>query len=282
MKKLFSRKEDTRSRLVEFLDKKGFYIILVLCIVIIGSVAVFITTNSLTPSNKDLEGNIVADGDDTDVAQQEDGNEKLAAQSSTKTTNTPVEDKTAQKTDDQALQASANTGTAKDTKAPIDTKKPATTSSDKKPATAGKTTNTANTPLKFIAPVNGEITLDYAMDRLIYSKTLEEWRTHSGVDIGAARGTPVKAAAAGVVSEIKNDPRFGAIIIIDHKNGTKTMYANLASTDMVKVNKEVKQGDVIGSIGNTAMFETSEPAHLHFEVWKNDKEVNPNEYLPKK
>jgi len=140
--------------------------------------------------------------------------------------------------------------------------------------------NVAESDCKFVLPVMGEISFDYAMDRLVYSKTLEDWRTHSGVDLAADRGTNVKAAADGFISEVKNDPRFGITIIIDHQNGLKTVYSNLASDEVVTPNQKVKQGDVIGAIGNTALFESAEQPHLHFEVLMDNNPVDPKEYLP--
>jgi len=109
---------------------------------------------------------------------------------------------------------------------------------------------------------------------------MDDWRKHDGVDIAADRGTPVKAVADGVVSEIRNDPKLGITIVIDHQNGIKTVYANLASDEMVTPNQKVKKSEVIGSIGNTAAFESAEQSHLHFEVWKDDKPVDPMAYLP--
>jgi len=69
----------------------------------------------------------------------------------------------------------------------------------------------------FVMPVYGEVTFEYAMDRLVYSKTLDEWRAHSGVDLRADRGTPVKVVADGVVTEVKNDPRFGVTVLLSTK-----------------------------------------------------------------
>ncbi|MGI6777393.1 MAG: peptidoglycan DD-metalloendopeptidase family protein [Acetivibrionales bacterium] len=140
----------------------------------------------------------------------------------------------------------------------------------------------ADTGYKLALPVIGDVSFDYAMDRLVYSKTLEDWRTHSGIDLAADRGTNVKAAADGFISEVKNDPRFGITVIIDHQNGLKTVYANLASDEVVVPNQKVKEGDVIGAIGNTALFESAEQPHLHFEVLMDNRPVDPKEYLPLK
>lgn len=129
-------------------------------------------------------------------------------------------------------------------------------------------------------PVLGNIIVEYAMDKLVFSSTLDEWTTHPGIDIACDRGTPVKAAADGIVREIKNDPRYGVTIIIEHADGLKTVYANLAAGDMVQPNQKVKAGDVIGGVGNTALFESQTEPHLHFEVLKNDEPVDPVEYLP--
>lgn len=134
---------------------------------------------------------------------------------------------------------------------------------------------------EFVMPVEGKIIMDYAMDRLLYSKTLDEWRTHQGIDIAAPRGDAVKAAGAGYIKEIKEDPCYGITITIDHENGYKTIYSNLASDSMVSVNQKVKAGDAISSVGNTAIFECMDPPHLHFEVYKNDKLINPKTVLPK-
>jgi murein DD-endopeptidase MepM/ murein hydrolase activator NlpD len=132
----------------------------------------------------------------------------------------------------------------------------------------------------FIMPVYGNIIYDFAMDKLVYSKTLEDWRTHRGIDIAASRGTVVKASAGGIVCEVKNDPRLGNTIVIDHENGFKTVYANLASLDMVLPNQIVAQGEGIGPVGDTAIFEIALEPHLHFEVLENDKPVDPKLYLP--
>lgn len=132
----------------------------------------------------------------------------------------------------------------------------------------------------FIRPVSGKISLDYAVDALIYSKTMGDWRTHDGIDIEAQLGTKVFAAAAGTVSEIYEDDMLGTTVIIDHGNGLKSIYANLAAIPTVQVGDTVLGGDVIGAVGSTALGETGEVSHLHFAMTLNDNPVDPTEYLP--
>ena len=129
-------------------------------------------------------------------------------------------------------------------------------------------------------PVYGSIIYDFSMEQLAYSKTLEDWRTHSGIDISAARGTAVKAVANGVVSQALEDPKLGFTVIVDHENGYKTVYSNLASGDLVVPNQIVAQGESIGSVGDTASYEIALEPHLHFEVMKDDKITDPKLYLP--
>ena len=131
----------------------------------------------------------------------------------------------------------------------------------------------------FIMPVSGEIITEYAKDNLIYSKTLEEWVTHTGIDIEGETSAIVKAAADGTITAIKNDPRFGTTIIISHDNGYETRYANLLTTEFVKVGEKVSQGQTIGTIGNSAVFEIMEKPHLHFELLKNNEYQNPNLFI---
>jgi len=132
-----------------------------------------------------------------------------------------------------------------------------------------------------IIPVFGTVNKDYANNELIYSETLDEWTTHLGIDIKTEEGSPVRAAMDGVVYELKNDPQLGLMITIDHGNGVFTKYCNLSTLDMVTKGKQVKKGDVISGVGKTALYEVVEDPHLHFEVIKNDKSIDPRAYLPK-
>lgn len=133
--------------------------------------------------------------------------------------------------------------------------------------------------LTFQAPVAGEIIKDYAMDTLIYSKTLDEWCTHSGIDIKADKSAVVCASEKGTIESIKNDPRYGLSIIINHGNSFKTVYANLLSTEFVKEGEIVEKGQTIATVGETASFEIADEPHLHFEMYKSGIAVNPTIYF---
>ena len=129
--------------------------------------------------------------------------------------------------------------------------------------------------LSFERPVEGEIIKAYAKDNLVYSETLQEWTTHLGIDIKADKTTVVKAAEAGTIKTIKNDPRYGLTIIIEHDDGYQTVYANLLSSEFVIEGEKIDKGQSIGTVGNTATFEIADEPHLHFEILKDGVQIDP-------
>ena len=133
--------------------------------------------------------------------------------------------------------------------------------------------------LSFQKPVEGEIIREYAQDNLVYSETLKEWITHNGIDIKADKTTVVKAAEAGVVKSIKNDPRYGLTIVIEHDNTYQTVYSNLLTSEFVLEGETVEKGQSIGTVGNSAIFEIADEPHLHFEILKDSIAVDPSIYI---
>ena len=133
--------------------------------------------------------------------------------------------------------------------------------------------------LEFTYPVEGEILKGFAIDNLVFSETLQEWIVHKGIDIKSARTTVVKATEDGTVKAIKNDPRYGLTIIVEHRDGFKTIYSNLLTTDFVKEGENVTKGQSLGTVGNSAAFEIADEPHLHFEMTKDDETVDPMLYL---
>jgi murein DD-endopeptidase MepM/ murein hydrolase activator NlpD len=96
---------------------------------------------------------------------------------------------------------------------------------------------------------------------------------HEGMDFTAPTGSDIYATADGVVSEIENNPNrgYGNMVLIDHGYGYETLYAHMESIK-AKLGQHVKRGDIIGVVGNTGL---STGPHLHYEVRKNGKAVNP-------
>lgn len=135
--------------------------------------------------------------------------------------------------------------------------------------------------LQIIRPLAGEISVGFSADRLVFSKTLGDWRIHNGIDFQADSGTEVKAAADGIIERAYQDPQMGYTIIISHSPSYKTVYQNLASTEMVSEGQQVTQGQGIAAVGSSAAAELLDDAHLHFAVLKNETYCDPLEFLPK-
>jgi len=102
-------------------------------------------------------------------------------------------------------------------------------------------------------------------------------RLHSGIDMAAPQGTPVYAAESGVVTVAQSWSGYGNCIIIDHGGGLMTLYGHLKPGGiLVEKGQEVKKGEKIGLVGMTG---TATGYHLHFEVRKDGKPVDPEPYL---
>ena len=128
-------------------------------------------------------------------------------------------------------------------------------------------------------PCTGAVVAECSVDELVYCDTMDDWRTHNGIDIAAALGNQVKAAATGVVSKVYKDDLLGVVVVLDHGNGISSLYGNLQSADFIKTGTEVKAGDIIGGIGEPGALEAKAEPHLHFELIENGEYKNPKEYL---
>ncbi len=136
--------------------------------------------------------------------------------------------------------------------------------------------------LSFALPVSaGVLGTEYSEDIPVFSTTLGEWRLHLGIDIITDEEAPVFAAEDGVITGIYKDARFGYTIEITHPEDHKTVYSNLKNETLVslEIGDEVKKGDRIGTVGDSAMSEIAEEPHLHFELFVGKEPKNPLDFI---
>ncbi len=129
----------------------------------------------------------------------------------------------------------------------------------------------------FILPVQGTIFAAFSGDELVYNKTMDDWRTHNGIDIRANRDVGVKAGADGKIKDIYEDGILGWTVELDCGSFV-ARYSGLGDNVMVKKGDSVKQGDTIGVVGEIPL-EITEESHVHLEIIKDGKAVNPDTVL---
>lgn len=127
-------------------------------------------------------------------------------------------------------------------------------------------------PARMIAPVKGALSSGFGerSNPVTYNQ-----KAHEGIDIGADQGEHVLAALDGVVVETGESPSYGKYLKIRHDQGLLTLYAHCSVLEASQ-GKVVKQGDSVARVGDTGI---STGAHLHFEVWKDGKPVNPLDFV---
>ena len=123
--------------------------------------------------------------------------------------------------------------------------------------------------LNLIRPISGTITSRFGAKSSIRSSD------HTGLDIGAPVGTPVKVAASGTVTFAGYKGSYGYLVVVSHGNGIETYYGHCSKL-YVSVGQTVSQGEVISAVGNTG---NSTGPHLHLEVRVNGVAYNPQNYL---
>ena len=137
----------------------------------------------------------------------------------------------------------------------------------------------AEAPSVVVSPLQGEVVAAFSVDQLLYNETLDDWRTHDGVDIAAAAGDAVLAASAGTVLSVTDEPLLGTTVVIGQSDGYETTYANLQANPPVEEGQAVTAGQTIGAVGTTAAAESAQGAHLHFAVTREGEAVDPQSFL---
>ena len=133
-------------------------------------------------------------------------------------------------------------------------------------STSRSTTSAKKLGISFVRPTSGVVT----------SRFGARWgRTHTGIDVGAPTGTPIKAAAGGTVIFSGWKGTLGKLVVISHGNGVQTYYAHCSSL-LVSSGQTVSAGQLIAKMGSTGR---STGPHLHFEIRLNGYAINPQSYI---
>lgn len=233
---------DEKSKFKKFLSGKGFYVALSVCLVAVCGVAVGTFVSSLPPIEQDSSSQ-------TESASPTSGTARTTREQpvDVPVTNVPDDRTTATK--------AAAAGTTIPTEAPVG------------PAE----------PELFILPLSNEVLKEYSDGKQVYDKTMDDWRTHDGVDFKGEKGQKVKALADGTILSVETDPLWGKVITIDHGFGIKSRYCGVEPGDLQK-GDEVEVSDVIGTLTDIPC-ELLEGPHLHLEITVNGKFTDPVEAI---
>lgn len=143
---------------------------------------------------------------------------------------------------------------------------------------------TADVLPSFVLPTKGAILKEHDAALQVYSVTMGDYRVHLGVDIVTEENAPVYAAADGKIEKIWEDVKMGYCIAVNHSGDCVTVYKNLGATlpEGITEGVSVRSGQLIATVGNSAMVEIAEEPHLHFEMTVGGLSVDPLEYYDEK
>ncbi len=245
--------------------KKQNRLILSALVVLLAAAAVLIAVTG-SANKKNAETNPPLDDSAAETPAVETGNPS-------RETKTPEET--------EAAKMIPETGSEQESKAPVDSEPKDAAETNTKDAQVSAIQSPADALPTFSAPLDGVVLKKHSLDVPVFSMTMNDYRTHTGLDFAASPGTAVCSAADGVICEITNDPMMGVTVGVQHSGGAVTKYKGLSedSLSMNEVGKAVKRGQVIGSAGETALIESAEEAHVHFELLVNGEAKNPADYM---
>ena len=239
-------------KLGKALNGKGFYMVLLLCLMLLGASGFYLYRTVTAPSAPE---------------QSASGQAEVIV-----TSPLPEESTTTAQNSSEVLVTSEPAPEVQ-TAAPAEDPAPSEDIS-----TDEGTDEAASAPVLYW-PAGGEVVSAFSSSELTYNAAMGDWRTHNGIDIAAGLGTDVCAAADGVVERIATDPVTGTTVTLAHADGLRTIYGDLdADTVAVSEGDSVSCGDVLACVGSSA-GEEGETAFLHFAVTADGQAVDPMDYL---
>lgn len=249
------QKPTQHGKLGGFMEGKGYYIVLFLCVAAIGISGYFLFRGLFAqPEGFGSEPTAVVSGQ-AELTQDQDKKDQQSA--------LPPKAEEG----DTAAAAEPETDTASQTQQAAPQEE--TPAPDEEAAASSA----------YVWPVEGSVDRDFSLEVFAYDATMGDWRTHDGIDIAVPLGTPVAACAKGTVTDVSTDDMMGVTVTIDHGKGMESVYSNLAETVEVEVGTEVEAGTVIGAVGTSAISESADPSHLHFSLREYDVTIDPLNYL---
>ncbi len=280
-------KKNWKEKLLDFFDTKGFYIIVAVCLLVIGFSVYTIATTDFTKyeveqnqENKQSLNNQVKfpeipqpQVDSKEVAKHDN----LKKESSKSITNSTIRST-------QSGNNSKNSNNKNKSSTALSKKQ----DNKKMDSNIQIGTGTSQDDVEVINPVDfkpifptiGKVIREFSDQSLVYSKTLDEWTEHPGIDIEAQDGSDVKACFDGTVIDLGEDPLYGKYVVIDHGDGYISKYYNLKDLKDIQIGDIVRQGEKIGEVGTSSNIEYMDPPHLHFEILYNGENQNPLKFLP--
>ena len=229
---------------LRFMETKGFYLVLAVCVITVGA-AGYVIFGRGTPA-----GNVV---DREEVMQEEE-----------------------LEVDDPKLEEIPDEPTVKD---PDSEPEKETQTKPEQPDT--QVSKPVSVPKAVYAkPVTGKVIREFSGDTLVKDDTMGDWRTHNGTDFACAKDAKAVAFAAGTVTEVKEQGLYGLCVTVDHGSGLQSMLAGLA-TCKVKPGDRVTCGQEIGTCAGNLEAESAQESHVHLEVTKAGKYMDPMRLIGK-
>lgn len=125
-----------------------------------------------------------------------------------------------------------------------------------------------------------EILRGYSEKEPTYSKTLDVWEIHKALDVSSEKGSEVKSLTNGVVEDVFSSDKYGySVKVKDEDKGIVVVYSNLDKDTKVVKDQKIEEGQVMGKVGDSSRAESEDGTHVHLEVYKNDKLIDPSELL---
>ena len=272
--------QNKKNKVKDFFRKEGFYLVLLVCLCVVATVAAFtIKKNSVAKeqnnTSNELSLNDVQDSNSSEVdsnfnmqnAERVENNDELAEANDNEISQEEVTNEVDNDTNDTNEAIVSENQNNSEQEADVD-------------VSAGTDSN-----IVLSLPIDGEVAISREFGKMVrtYSdETRSEDTSRRGIDINAAVGTTVKAAAEGKVEEVSSNTTDGTYVVIAHANGLKTKYANLSEDVKVAAGDTVSAGTEIGTVGNSSGIFTSKICGdvLNVQVQDaNGNDVDPGAYF---